>query len=62
MAQLIISFFAALAVAVAVYFETSSLGFAFLAYSASGTLVLITAFLAPLMTPDEDKIAQAHHV
>lgn len=62
MTQLIISFFAALAVAVSVYFETSSFGFAFLAYSASGTLVLMAAFLAPLLAPTQEDVAEPRHV
>lgn len=45
MAYLIVSFFAAFAVAYSVYVETASLMLALVAYSGTGTIVLLTAVL-----------------
>ena len=61
MIYLIVSFFAALAVAIMVYAETASFGFAFLAYSLTGTLVMITALLAPAFGPVEDNVDERRH-
>lgn len=61
MIYLIVSFFAALAVAISVYIETASFGFAFLAYSLTGTLVMITALLAPTFGPGEDEVDERRH-
>lgn len=46
MAHLIVSFFAAFAVAFSVYGETSSLLLAFIAYSSTGTLVMLLILAA----------------
>lgn len=59
MAHIIISFFAALAVAISVYVETASFGYAFLAYSAAGSLVLLSAIFASLVFRREDRIVPA---
>ena len=61
MTYLVVSFFAALAVAATVYAETASLGLAFVAYSIAGTLIMITALLAPTFGPTEENVDQRHH-
>ena len=55
MGHLVISFIAAFAVAIAVYAETASLLYAFLAYSGAGTLVLLTAVLSTMVALHGDK-------
>ena len=55
MGHLVISFFAAFAVAIAVYSETQSLLYALLAYSGAGTLVMLTSVLSTMFAlRDED--------
>ena len=54
MAHIIISFFAAFAVALSVYLETASLMYAFLAYSGAGSLVLLSAIFASMIVRRED--------
>ena len=61
MTNLVVSFFVALAVAVAVYFETASFGLAIAAYSIAGTLVMITTLLAPIFGTTEQNVDQHHH-
>ena len=59
MGHLIISFFAALAVAISVYMETASVGLALLAYAAAGSVVLLTTIFASSLSVREDKIIHA---
>ena len=59
MAHIIISFFAALAVAFSVYLETASFFYAFLAYSGAGSLVLLSAIFASMIVRREDNAVHA---
>ena len=59
MGHLVISFFAAFAVAIAVYVETASLFYAFLAYSGAGTLVLLTAVVSTMVALHGDTTLEA---
>lgn len=54
MAYLLVSTVAALAVAISAFGATGSLFLAFLAYSGTGTLVLMTALLAGIIGFDAD--------
>ena len=54
MGYLVISFIAAFAVAIAVYAETASFFYAFLAYSGAGTLVLLTVVLSTMFALGND--------
>ncbi len=55
MGHLVISFFAAFVVAVAAYLETSSILVTLLAYSATGTIVLLTAFISTMFALDGER-------
>ena len=59
MGHLVISFFAAFAVAIAVYSETSSFLYALLAYSGAGTLVLLTSVLSTMIALRDDPSMEA---